>query len=189
MRRACLVFAFVVIVGVANLRAQGVSYTEQLTVTSTAASLSVGTTALTFCRGTVETAAQRMTIDGSTPTASTGQPLNVGDQILLNNREDIRNFKVIAMTTASGVLNMRCGSGTPAGLSIVQPASISVGVPGSPAPPGGDVVAGRDATNRVRTILATPDGLLQVQPPYYGPGLPRPLCNPVASYNCQPKGF
>lgn len=95
--------------------AQSTDFYQQLTVTATAGGLSATGQTKAFCRGTVELAPVRFTLNGATPTASFGQPANVGDQIVLGNVTDIRNFLVVASTSTSATVNMSCGTGgTPA---------------------------------------------------------------------------
>lgn len=56
-------------------------------------------------------------------------------------------------------------------------------------PPSNAVIAGlSSSTNAIKTVAVTSTGgvLVQSSP---SPGLPLMPCNPVRSYNCQPKGF
>ena len=52
-----------------------------------------------FALVTVETDQIRYTTDGTTPDASTGHLLDVGDALELDNHDDIRRFKAIRVTT------------------------------------------------------------------------------------------
>lgn len=105
-----------------HLEAQGTSFYQQLTVASTSVGLT-GATGMTFCRGMLETTPIRIALNGSTPTATVGQPVNVGDEVLLNTANDITNFRAISTTGQSGLLSLSCGSGTTPAPSFVRPAS------------------------------------------------------------------
>lgn len=100
--------------------AQQATFYQQLAVGATAVSLS-GASGSSQCFGTLETAPVRFTLDGSTPTALVGQPLQVGDRLELFNTKDVSNLKAIAMTATAGALNMTCATGTaPAASRIVS---------------------------------------------------------------------
>lgn len=110
---------------------------QQLTITATAAGLTglAGMSPVNRCSGTLETAPIRVRWDGTPPTSTVGQLVNVGDKVFLNNLDDIQNFLAIRTTTTSGVLNMNCetGTGVPLTPSIVQQAVpySSLSIPGA----------------------------------------------------------
>lgn len=75
----------------------------------------------TSCRGSLETANIRVTYNGTTPTVTVGQPVNVGDSVVLGNKSDIINFKATASTAISGTLNLTCSSDTrPVESSVIR---------------------------------------------------------------------
>jgi hypothetical protein len=109
MTRLTLTLCLALALTVATVAQQVVFY-QQLAVGQTAVALSAAGS--TQCFGTLETAPVRFTLDGSTPTALIGQPLQVGDRLELGNRQDIATLKAIATTATSGALNMTCATGT-----------------------------------------------------------------------------
>lgn len=82
--------------------------------------LSVSTAAVGFTAATVgnrahahvlvEDAAVRYRTDGTDPTASVGTPLEVGDQLKLNNARDIANIRFIRRDGVDATLNSHFGS-------------------------------------------------------------------------------
>lgn len=105
-----------------HLEAQGTSFYQQLSVASTSVGLT-GATGMTFCRGMLETTPIRIAMNGSAPTATVGQPVNVGDEVLLNTANDITNFRAISTTGQAGLLSLSCGGGTNPAPSFIRPAS------------------------------------------------------------------
>lgn len=177
-------FAIAVLLGALGAQraaAQTATFYQQLTVSATAAGISGGAGS-TLCRGTLETAVVRFTIDGSTPvatsTATWGQVLNLGDQVVLGNARDIQNFLAVRTTSTSGVLNLTCASGTAPQPSYIIPAPFFVFTAASTAaaPPAVAVVGGLDGGNVTRPFLSTANGVQFVQP-YTAVGLPSPVCN------------
>jgi hypothetical protein len=75
---------------------------ETLTIAASAVSLTKATTAKSFV-GTLETGQVRARGDGTDPTASEGQIINVGDQVVLADSE-ISRTTFIRTGTPSGVL-------------------------------------------------------------------------------------
>ncbi len=80
---------------------------ETLTVAATA----IGLTALTYLNAeraemTLESGAIRMWDDGTDPTASVGRIVQIGNQIILNSRAQIANFKAIRTGAVSGKLSI-----------------------------------------------------------------------------------
>ena len=55
---------------------------------------------------TLETAAIRFTIDGTTPTTSVGHLLNTGDTLKLSNPNMIQNFSAIRTASTNGSLKV-----------------------------------------------------------------------------------
>lgn len=55
---------------------------------------------------TVDTAAIKFTVDGTVPTASLGHTVSVGDMILLESRNEIRDFKAIRAGGVDGLLQI-----------------------------------------------------------------------------------
>jgi hypothetical protein len=100
---------------VAQSSGQAMSY-ESITVANTA----VGFTATTLrpnpsglpqamqCGGRLETAQIRYRYDGSAPTSSEGELLEVGDRITISGNENLRKFLAIRTGGTSGVLKMTC---------------------------------------------------------------------------------
>ena len=89
---------------------------EQLTVDATSGGVKFTVAKVTSsaslaswasCR--LETAEIRYTHDGTTPTASVGTLLEIGDTLRLNTREDVLNFKAIRTGSSSGVLDCTFG--------------------------------------------------------------------------------
>lgn len=60
------------------------------------------------CTGVLETAPIRMTLDGTTPTASVGVPVAIGQQITVFGYANIANFKAIRTTSTSGSIYWSC---------------------------------------------------------------------------------
>lgn len=78
---------------------------ESVTVSSTAVGLTPATYAgATTALITVETAAIRMRMDGTAPTASVGTLLNAGDGIILNSPEQIAGFQAIAVDADATIM-------------------------------------------------------------------------------------
>jgi len=104
---------------------QAVTLYQQLvsvgSATPTAAKLT-NTTGLTLCRGTLEGAPARVTMDGTTPTITVGQPMNTGDQIKVKNAGDIQRLQMIATTGVTATLNLLCSGGTTPDVSEIIPA-------------------------------------------------------------------
>lgn len=184
-RRTCAiaVLLWAAVAVAQHAAAQTASFYQQLTVTATASGISGGAGS-TLCRGTLETAVVRFTIDGSTPVATStstwGQVLNIGDQVVLGNAGDIRNFLAVRTTSTSGVLNLTCAAGTAPQASYIIPAPFFVFTAASTAaaPPAVAVTGGLDGANVTRPFLAMNNGVQFVQP-YTAVGLPAPVCNPL----------
>lgn len=95
---ALIICSFLAISSLAYARAYG---TESITVSSTA----IGFTAATInpqrrikpdkAVFTVETAAIRFTVDGSTPTSTVGFLAQIGDIVTINGEHDIKKFRAI----------------------------------------------------------------------------------------------
>lgn len=80
---------------------------ESITVADTAIGLTPATyAAATRAEMTLETAQIRKWADGTAPTASVGQIVEVGDVIVLNSAAQIAAFKAIRTGGASGVLRV-----------------------------------------------------------------------------------
>ena len=193
--RPALVCALLLLAWAESAQAQGANASVALSVGPTAVTLSATllATAPTLCRGTLETTAIRIAYDGTTPTATSGQPVAVGDQVVLQNAADIRNFRAIAQastTNSPGILNLTCSSGTPAAASYVQAAPYFTfsALQGAVSPAGVALTGGVDYSGLVRALRTSSIGVLSVQNTP-APGLPLPTCNPVRTTNCTPKGF
>ncbi len=65
---------------------------------------------VTECSGRLETAQIRFYLNGSTPTASDGVPLEVGDVLTISGNANLRNFKGIRTGGTSGVIRFQCGA-------------------------------------------------------------------------------
>lgn len=82
-------------------------------------SLAISTTAVAFTAGTVgsssaavvtvEGAAVRFTVDGTTVTASVGHALEPGDSVFLDTAEDCANFSAISRD--GGTATLKCSFG------------------------------------------------------------------------------
>ena len=94
-----------------NAKAFAKAYdTESITVSNTA----IGFTAGTISPGdgaipvkavfTVETAQIRFTVDGTTPTASIGLLVQIGDIITINGQSDINAFRAIRVTSTDATI-------------------------------------------------------------------------------------
>lgn len=88
---------------------------QQVTVTGTATVIPVamytvagGHGKASSCRGRLETAAIRFRIDGTAPTSSVGELLDVGDRIEITGYTNLQNFKAIRTTGTSGDLMLTC---------------------------------------------------------------------------------
>lgn len=86
---------------------------EQLTIADTAlgldqATVQTGGKVAMRCIGVLETAAVRIRVDGTSPTASIGQLVAVGSLVDLRGVDNIRKFKAIRTGGTSGVLPMTC---------------------------------------------------------------------------------
>jgi hypothetical protein len=64
---------------------------------------------VTYCRGVLETGAIRWLANGTAPTATTGEPLEVGATIELFGTATIRAWRGIRQTATSGVIDWQCG--------------------------------------------------------------------------------
>ena len=98
----------------ANIRDNGRDFFtyEAITVAGTALSLTratyepttVGQPNAKYALMTVETDQIRVTFDGTTtPTATVGHLLNVGDTIELHGQNNIKNFQAIRVTTSASL--------------------------------------------------------------------------------------
>jgi hypothetical protein len=67
-----------------------------------------GRPAMTVCRGKLETAQIRVRDDGTAPTASVGQPIDIGDWVEVNGADALRVFQGIRTGGTSGVIQWRC---------------------------------------------------------------------------------
>lgn len=122
--RIAAFFAALTLLGTIAVAQTAIGY-RQLTVSSTVQTIpsAIGAGA-TQCRGSLEQSQVRVAYDGSTPTSTSGQPMNVNDVLVLGNAQDIANFKSIAQNATSGLLNLTCSSGTPPTASFIQSAVI-----------------------------------------------------------------
>lgn len=89
---------------------------ESLTVDATTGGVGLATATLNptarpqinGCAGRLETAQVRYRWDGTGPTASEGQLLEVGDTVLIGSHEDARRIRFIRTGATSGVLKVSC---------------------------------------------------------------------------------
>lgn len=125
----CVIRLLAILGASAVLIAQSSTGYQQLTVGTTAVALTASVqSGATLCRGRLETAVIRVLWNGPAPTAAAGQPVQIGDEVVLGNRNDIVNFKAIAANpgNTSGLLNMACSSGTVPSNSVVLSTTTSV---------------------------------------------------------------
>lgn len=104
---ALVICSFLAISSLAYARAYN---TESITVSNTA----IGFTSATISPErktkpykavfTVETAAIRFTVDGSTPTSSVGFLAQIGDIVTINGEGDIKNFRAIRTDATDAVI-------------------------------------------------------------------------------------
>lgn len=86
---------------------------QQLTVSTTAVAISDPMqSSSTLCRGRLASAPVNVLWSGGSPTSTFGQPMSIGDDIVLGNRIDIRNFRAIQSGGSSGQLNITCAAAT-----------------------------------------------------------------------------
>lgn len=105
--------------------AQSATGYQSMTVSSTSVAIDTAVrSGASQCRGRLETAAIRVVWTSATPTASSGNPVSPGDEVLLGNVNDITNFKAIAQG-GSATLNIACTSGTTPEPSRVIPTTTS----------------------------------------------------------------
>lgn len=86
---------------------------ETLTIAGTAVGLTASNYAVTTGRKdvdkvtlTLETAQIRYWVDGSTPTSALGHLMEVGETIVLENYDEVVNFRAIRTGSTSGVLSV-----------------------------------------------------------------------------------
>jgi len=87
---------------------------EVLTIADTAVGLASATrivdgASMTVCAGTLEGGPIRFLYHGATPTATTGEPLAVGDRITIEGARNLAQFRAIRTTAVSGVIRFTCG--------------------------------------------------------------------------------
>lgn len=76
------------------------------TISSAVVTLTKPTAKTTSCVILVETAPIRYTMDGTAPTTTVGQLVNVGDRIYLHSPAEIAGFKCIRATGSDGAINV-----------------------------------------------------------------------------------
>lgn len=91
---------------------------SMISETVTFASVAIGLSANTLaaiqspnarCSGTLESAAIRFTFDGTTtPTASVGEPMVIGQRITIQGYQQLANFLGIRTGATSGVIYFTC---------------------------------------------------------------------------------
>lgn len=81
---------------------------EQLTVSSTALGLT-SPGGRNYAILIPEAAAVRFRLDGGVPTATVGFPLEVGDQLILDSADELRDFRVIRRDGTDCTLNIQYG--------------------------------------------------------------------------------
>ncbi len=141
-----------------------------------------GTTTVSACRVTVEGSPMRYWTDGTTPTATSGHLVNAGAEFSLGSYPEASQFKATP-TDGPSTLQVTCLLGTVA----APPPTFDAGLltPNSRnAVLLGQLIAGLDATNTVRALAVTAQGLAAVQTSPAST-LPLPLCNAVLRYNCR----
>lgn len=151
-------------------------------VSFSASTTTVGAAVVTACRVSVEGSPIRYWTDGGTPTSTGGHLINVGAQFILSGGE-AKRFSVIA-TTSAGALQATCYLGDQAPTAAADSGMAVQNVAGTVMP--GHLLVGLDPSGILRALTVTSFGELATRS---SPGLPLPLCNPVRSTNCQPKGF
>lgn len=127
MRRLLLISA-ALLAGAVSASAQGLVETtyESITVTGTAVGLAAATyqpasapLQMAFCTGRLEVAEVRYRMDGTSPTASEGTLLEVGELVTLVGNGDLSRVKFIRTGATSGVLKVQCWT-TPRPVTEVQ---------------------------------------------------------------------
>lgn len=129
LRRLALLALVALLCATPGVRAQSVTASQTVTASSTAAVTLTGTSGLTFCRGVLEGGNVRMTLDGTTSSATVGRPVYAGERILLNNAQDVQHFSVFATSTATTTISMQCGGGTVAAVSVIETPTINTALP------------------------------------------------------------
>lgn len=112
-----------------HVRAQSVSASAQLTITSATAVSLTGVSGSSFCRGLVEGSAIRLALDGGTATATVGRPVYTGERIFLNNAPDVAQFSAISMTSTNATISMYCGKGNVPAVSTIEPSLTNTALP------------------------------------------------------------
>lgn len=83
---------------------------EALAVAGSAVGFTTATIARRrFARVMVEGGAVRVRVDGNDPSVSVGTPVEIGDQIIIDNREDLINFRAIRRDGVSATLSSHFG--------------------------------------------------------------------------------
>lgn len=108
-RSAVLAIAALLVLATSSADAQRIRAHATLTVTNGAAVAfgaltpagNVTDPAINFATLTVETASVRWWDDGTAPTVAAGHLANAGGTIVLNNHDNVVNFKVIATTATN----------------------------------------------------------------------------------------
>lgn len=128
LTRALLLLALSV-AAAAVVQTQSASGYQQLSVSSTAVAISgSASSGATSCRGRLEQAPIRVLWSGATPTSTTGAPVSIGDNVILGNANDVRNFLAIATSSpgTTGLLNLTCATGTVPEMSRIEATPTSV---------------------------------------------------------------
>lgn len=86
---------------------------EQITVAATSIGITAAVRApqgqnAVLCIGRVETAQIRFRDDGTAPTATVGEVLEIGDVIRIEGQLQVRLVRFIRTGSSSGTLNVRC---------------------------------------------------------------------------------
>lgn len=81
---------------------------EQLTVSTTVLGLT-SPGGRNYALIISETAAIRFRLDGRVPTATVGFPLEVGDQLILDSAQELKDFRAIRRDGADSTLNIQYG--------------------------------------------------------------------------------
>jgi hypothetical protein len=113
VRRFVLGCALTATLTAPNHAAQFVTY-ESITVAATAIGISdliltpLGVPQMSACSGRLETAQIRYRFDGTAPTSSEGQLLEIGDTFVIDNPADADRILFIRTGGTSGVLKVHC---------------------------------------------------------------------------------
>jgi len=108
-----VLFMLLPVAGNTQEESQRATVSETMTVAASVTQFAGATTAALTrphgrCSGILETAAIRVTTDGTTPSATVGEPVLVNQEIEVLGRGNIGAFKAFRQTGTSGVIYWTC---------------------------------------------------------------------------------